>query len=86
MARQTLAENWRVECIFYDRENSKFCTTSRPLGRYMAATAIEKLAAIATAFDYKFRKIASHGSGGYWVNGEGDTMALLPCISLEVSK
>ena len=79
MSKQTLAQNWRIEQIFYDDKKSDFAIILQPLGKFMRATAIEKVAAKAKQLGYKFRVVHSHGSGGYWVGPDGETMTLLPC-------
>ena len=78
MARQTLAENWRIEQIFYDQEKADFCITSQPLGKFMRATAIEKVADMAKSLGYQFKASKTHGSSGHWFNNSGATITLLP--------
>jgi hypothetical protein len=76
MARQVIAQNWKIKEVLFDQMAQKFTEKCKRFGRYTAATAAAKVSK--NAVGYRFVVKPHHGFGGYWVNSNGDTMELLP--------
>jgi len=75
MPRQVIAQNWKQLSITYD-PISGFEEKTKPFGRYTKQTAIDRVTKLNPG--YTFREKPNHGFGGYWVNGNGDTIEIMP--------
>lgn len=76
MSRQVIAIEWNLHEVLFDQMAQKFSEKSRKFGRYTASTAAAKVSKMAVG--YRFVEKPHHGFGGYWVNGNGDTLELRP--------
>ncbi len=80
MARQQIAQDWKIKEILFDQMAQKFTESEKPFGRFTQATVTEKIHAIAAKRGYRWKDKQSHGFGGYWVDGDGNTLEVLPGI------
>lgn len=79
MARQVIAEDWKMIQYIWDDKTSTINEKESNFGRYTKQTAIEKIQEKYP--DYKFKFVRNHGFGGYWVDREtGDTIDLVPAF------
>lgn len=71
-----IAQNWKIlEHIDVD---NKIEVRFKKLGHYTQATAREKMDGLYPAPNWRFKAVANHGFGGYWVAVWGDTAQCLP--------
>lgn len=78
MARQQTAQDWKIVEIRFNQMNQTFTESCKNAGHFTQLTIAGKVGRVAIARGYEFKSKLHHGFGGYWVNGNGDTIEVLP--------
>lgn len=76
MARQQIAQDWKIVQTLRDPKTLKFSETTAKLGKFTAYTAHSKMAKRFPEYRYVAKPF--HGFGGYWVDQDGNTAECLP--------
>lgn len=78
MARQQIAQDWKIVETLFDQTNQKFIESRKNAGHFTQSTIAGKVGRVAVERGYEFKSKLHHGFGGYRVNGNGDTIEVLP--------